>query len=175
VYVWFDDSRAVDREATYRLLSGSSWQATTSVAATVHEVFDGIYGWLALHADAFFQLGVNEPALRDVSCIVQIPGKLGLTAGLYTDAGMAILGLGVDDHAAWNRDDAECFDIRIRSFGPDPAVARELGDLVRRWDVAGRPGSSTLHIRAYAIDEAYRGSPGEFIVDKRWSRLVLSW
>ncbi|MGH6689589.1 MAG: methyltransferase, FxLD system [Gammaproteobacteria bacterium] len=175
VYVWFDGSRELDAAAAYRLLTAPSHDESTGIVATVGEVFGGIYLWLALHTVAFVQLGVADSALPDAPCLLRIPGKLGLTAGLCGDHGMALLDLAAEDDPPTGLDDPRWFEISMRNFGRDVEAGRELAALTRAWDDAGRPGTDGLRVAAYPIEARYEPGPGEFVVDKRWSRLVLSW
>lgn len=174
VYVWFDYARRLDSEITYQLLTAPS-RESGGVSATVREVFSGIYLWLALHTETFFQLGVAGARLGDLRCLLSIPGKLGLTAGLFDGDSMALLSLRSDDDPAMSLDDPRRFAISIRCAGPNAEIGRRLAGLIRAWDEAGRPGTAGLRVIAYPIDATYDPSPGEFVVDKRWSRLVLSW
>lgn len=175
VYVWFDESREVDAADAYRLLTAPSHDESTGIVATVGEVFGGIYLWLALHTAAFVQLGVADSALPDAPCLLRIPGKLGLTAGLSGDHGMELLDLAAEDDPPAGLDDPRWFEISTRSFGRDAEAGRQLAALTRAWDDAGRPGTDGLRVVAYPIETSYEPGPGEFVVDKRWSRLVLSW
>jgi protein-L-isoaspartate(D-aspartate) O-methyltransferase len=175
VYVWFDYSREIDAEAAYGLLTAPAHDEPTGIAATAHEVFGGLYLWLALHAATFFQLGMADSALPDVRCFLKIPGKLGLTAGLCGDDGTALLSPAAEDHPATNLDDPRRFEISIKSFGRDAGAGRRLAALTRAWDEAGRPGTEGLQVAAYPIEASYDPGPAEFVIDKRWSRLVLSW
>ncbi|MGH2372513.1 MAG: methyltransferase, FxLD system [bacterium] len=67
------------------------------------------------------------------------------------------------------------FDLCVRTFGTDDALAERVIEHVKAWDAAGRPHPKELRIRAYPKDAGYRPSEGELVVDKRWSRLVLNW
>ena len=106
---------------------------------------------------------------------MSIPGKLGLTAGLFDGDTMAVLSLGADEHPATSLGDPRELPISIRSVGPNTETGRRLAGLIRAWDQAGRPGTEGLRVVAYPLGATYDRSPGEFVIDKRWSRLVLSW
>ena len=175
VYVWCDYARAFDADVTYRLLAAAARDESAGVSATIWEVFGGLYLWLALHAETFFQLGVADSTIGDVRCLLRMPGKLGLTAGLFDGDTIALLSLGVEDQPATSLGDPRDFAISIRSAGPDAETGRRLADLIRAWDQAGRPGTEGLSITAYPIEATYDRAPGELVIDKRRSRLVLSW
>jgi protein-L-isoaspartate(D-aspartate) O-methyltransferase len=175
VYVWCDYARPFDEGVVYRLLAAPARDESAGVTATVWEVFGGIYLWLALHEETFFQLGVAESRIGDIRCLLSMPGKLGLTAGLFDGDTMALLSLGGDDRPATGLGDDRAFSISIRSVGPNANTARRLSGLIRAWNQAGRPGTDGLRVLAYPIERPYDRAPGEFVIDKRWSRLVLSW
>jgi len=175
VYVWSDDARPFDADITYRLLAAPSRDESVDVRATVREIFSDIHLWLALHAETFFQLGVTDARVGDISCFLRIPGKLGLTAGLFDGDTLAVLSLDADQHPATSFDDPRRFAISIRSAGPDAETGRRLARLIRTWDQAGRPGTAGLRVLAYPIEVTHDRWPGELVIDKRWSRLVLSW
>jgi protein-L-isoaspartate(D-aspartate) O-methyltransferase len=166
VDVWCDYARAFDPDAIYRLLAAPARDESAGVSATVWDVFGGLYLWLALHADAFFQLGVADSRIGDIRCFLSIPGKLGLTAGLFDGDTMAVLSLGADDHPATSLDDPREFPISIRRVGPNAEAGRWLAGLIRAWDQAGRPGTEGLRVISYPIEAPHDRSPGEFVIDK---------
>jgi hypothetical protein len=43
------------------------------------------------------------------------------------------------------------------------------------WDTAGRPGSQGMRVRAYPAGATLPARPGEIVVTKRWTRLVIDW
>jgi protein-L-isoaspartate(D-aspartate) O-methyltransferase len=175
VYVWCDYARAFDADVTYWLLAAPARDESAGVSATVWEVFGGIYLWLALHAETFFQLGVADAPIGNMRCLLRMPGKLGLTAGLFDGDTIAVLSLGAEDQPATSLGDPRELPLSIRSVGPNAQTGRRLADLIRSWDQAGRPGTDGLSVMAYPIEATDNRSPGEFVIDKRWSRLVLSW
>lgn len=111
VYVRCDYARPFDAGVIHRLLAAQARDESSGVMATVWEIFDGIYLWLALHAETSFQLGVAESRIGDIRCLLSMPGKLGLTAGLFDGDTMAPLSLGDDDRPAttWVMSDGSRF------------------------------------------------------------------
>jgi len=97
-----------------------------------------------------------------------------MTAGLLDPSGLALLDYGGRSPAT-SLDDPQTAMVGVRGFGGDSGLTDRLIDLVSAWNDAGRPATGGLRITAHPIEEPYDGRPGEFVVDKRWSRLVLSW
>jgi hypothetical protein len=70
----------------------------------------------------------------------------------------------------------------VRGFGPRGAgLAGHLAARVLTWDELGRPGASSLRLNAYpvgtpeAAPPALRADTGQVILDRRHTRLALSW
>jgi hypothetical protein len=170
-WVWFEGERALDRSAIEGWLAGSHTDARSGRAATAGEIFGGLYLWLALHDSRFIQLGA--PGTTEIPCLLALPGKLAQTAGLLDDAGLAIITPGATTPATALAD-PRALELTIRGFARAGPLVRALIDLIGAWDDAGRPGTADLRVIAYPRGGEYRPSPGEFVLDKRWSRLVLA-
>lgn len=67
------------------------------------------------------------------------------------------------------------FDLFVRTFGTNDALAERVIGQIKAWDAAGRPHPKDVRIRAYPKDTGYSPSEGELVVDKPWSRFVLNW
>ena len=67
------------------------------------------------------------------------------------------------------------FELFVRSFGGGGHGAPRLLEHVRAWDVAGRPGTDGLRVRAFPIEVEYVPGAPEQVIAKRWTRLVLDW
>jgi protein-L-isoaspartate(D-aspartate) O-methyltransferase len=172
LWLWFDGERAADRAAIERWVSATGIDQHTGCAATVSEVFGGLYLWLALRDPRFVQLGSAGTAR--IPCLLGLPGKLALTAGLLDASGLCVLTPG-ETTPATTLADRRSVELSVRSVGEGRRLARELIELVRAWDEAGRPGTAGLRVSAYPRDGRHRPPAGAFVIDKRWSRLVLTW
>lgn len=172
LWLWFEGARAVDSTVIERWLSGPRFEATTGRTAKVSEAFGGLYLWLALHDSRFVQLGSS--GTPDFHCLLGLPGKLALTAGLLDASGLCVLTPGAAAPAR-SLADPRPLELSIRGFGKGAGLARELVDLVCAWDAGGRPGTAGLRVTAYPTDYDYQPSSDEFVVDKQWSRLVVAW
>jgi hypothetical protein len=67
------------------------------------------------------------------------------------------------------------FPLFVRQFGSDESIAGRLITQIQAWDDAGRPSPEGMLIRAYPKDFEYSPSEGEFLVENRWTKLVLEW
>lgn len=171
VWLWWDDAPSIDGVTIERLLSDGHDEITTRQTATIAEIFGGLYLWLALHDRRFVQLGSTENAR--VPWVLGLPGKLRLTAGLTDQTALCVLSTGQVAPATTFADD-RLLPLSVRGFG-DAGLARALADLIGAWDRARRPATSGLRITVYPLESGYSPSRGEFVIDKRWSRIVLRW
>ena len=171
LWIWADGSRSIDPIGVERLVAGPFREIRTGRVATISEIFGGLYLWLALHAPRFVQFGSTVDA--EFPWVLGLPGKLRLTAGLLEASALCILTTGRAKPATTFADDRQ-LPLSVRAFG-DGTLANTFVDLIAAWDVAGRPGTAGLCIVAYPLGADYGPSPGQFVIDRRWSRFVLSW
>ena len=171
LWLWCDGPRSIDPITTERLVSGPFRDRSSRRVATIREAFGGLYLWLALHDPRFVQLG--SAADSKFPWILGLPGKLRLTAGLLDASGLCVLTTGRARPATAFADDRR-LPLSVREFG-DGTLTKTLVDLISAWNAAGRPGRADVRIVAYPIDANYDPSLGQFVIDRRWSRLVLSW
>ncbi len=172
VWIWFDGHREVDRQTLARRLSEVPAVHPTGHAARVREIFGGLFLWLALQDSRFVQIG--SASADEIPCLLSLPGKLSVTAGLLGTSGLVTLGCG-EQAPATSLADPRPLPLSVGAFGYDVGLADRLLDLVSAWNDAGRPGTEGLRISAYPMEGTYYPSAGELVIDKRWSRLVLSW
>jgi protein-L-isoaspartate(D-aspartate) O-methyltransferase len=66
--------------------------------------------------------------------------------------------------------------IVVRGFGPAGAdLAERLASRVSGWHDQGRPRASGLSVIAYPLGTPVAARPGQTVLDRRHTRLVLSW
>jgi protein-L-isoaspartate(D-aspartate) O-methyltransferase len=171
LWLWWDGARSIDGATIERLLSNDYQEIATGRAATIAEIFGGLYLWLALRDPRFVQLGSAENV--HVPWVLGLPGKLRLTAGLTDATAFCVLSTGRAAPATTFADD-RLLPLSVRGFG-DAALARALVDLIGAWDRAHRPATSGLRVTVFPLESGYSPSPDELVIDKRWSRLVLRW
>jgi len=181
LYVSVEDHILIDTEAVYRLLLGPSRDLLTSVLVTAHEIWGGLSLWLALHEPTFCGLGAHG-AIAERGIVPNLFGfsnKSSNTVGLLGEQGLCVL---MPSRQKPSKSSTLCiaaapsaFELIVRSYGPDDALARRLIEQVTAWDVTGRPSNKGLHIRAYPLNTDYVPSENETVIPKRWTRLVLNW
>lgn len=174
-----EDGNLIDAEAAYQWLTGPSHDWPTAVRVTPLEVWGGLNLWLALREPGLCRLyAEGELAERGlVPFLFGVPGRFCGTAGLVGEAGLCTLMRPPDHSPSINEqpDDSVPFELFVRSFGPDDALARRLMEQTTAWDAAGRPSLKGVRIRAYPGDTDYAPSANEVAVDKQWTQLVLDW
>jgi protein-L-isoaspartate(D-aspartate) O-methyltransferase len=168
-----------DAEAIYTLLASPARDRSTGVVAKPGEVWGGLSLWLATREPALCNLSA-EGELANSGIVPYLFGWKGqrmwrATKGVLGEASLALLMQPNGQPPAPGTPRDSAFELFVRSFGPSDAPAQRLIDQVAAWDAAGRPATSGLHIRAYPHDREYAPSPGELVIPKRWTRLVLSW
>jgi hypothetical protein len=67
------------------------------------------------------------------------------------------------------------FELYLRSFGPGTKAGQHLLEYIRGWDRAGKPTSLNWHIRAIPAERDYHPADGEFLVEKPWTTLIVSY
>lgn len=175
--LWVGDRADVDAEATYALLSGPSVDVSAFTRVTAREVYGGVVPWVALHEPGFCWLEAEGAAI-DASPVPRLfgaPGGVCSTAGVLDGRGACFLMRPPGEPLpALEEGDPPRFELFVRGVGDDGPTRRVL-DRIAAWEARGRPGADGLRIRAFPIGVAHDPSPGEIVVPKRWTRLVLDW
>ena len=176
LYLDIADPSRMDAQAVYQLLIGPSRDLPTGVHIAPHELWAGLGQWLALREpDACALSAEDQWAERGlVPCLIEIWGqcKICLTSGLLGEGSLSVL---ARSPGPTHLPDEAAFELIVRTFGPDDALARRLIKQVRLWDTLGRPGTQGMRIRVYPIPADYASRENEIVVTKRWTRLVLDW
>jgi protein-L-isoaspartate(D-aspartate) O-methyltransferase len=183
------DDLPIDGDMVYGLLNGDSKDWPTSVEATFWDVMNGtLWTWLALREPAMCKLVAEGEAVDSniVPALVLLHDKrkLAATAVLLDKEGMAALMRPPDrilppaDRAKVFAPDSpyvQPFELFVRQFGSDESIAGRLITQIQMWENAGRPSSDGMRIRAYPKAFDYRPSEGEFVLEKQWTKIVLTW
>lgn len=150
------ETRELDAEAVTEALDSPETDVRTGIAPGQLELLDGFGLWLAIREPRWFSLSEVEPGTRLRDAPLRATDTVA-TAGILDDYGLAIIRTGEDGE--------------LVAAGAE-TCAGELAEHIAAWDEAGRPGSAGLRIDAYPS-----GTPveGEYVLDKRSVRLVLSW
>jgi protein-L-isoaspartate(D-aspartate) O-methyltransferase len=173
-------------DTIYHLLTAESQDQPAGVEVTTWDVLQGsLWTWLSLHEPRLGRLVAEGDVAEQgiVPAMIRVEGRnLAATAILLGETGLAMLTrppdqpiptvtmdklYAPDSPAAWP------FPLFVRQLGPDGTPARRLLNLVQDWKEAGTPARE-LHIRAYHRDTDYTPAAGEIVLDKPWTKLVIS-
>jgi hypothetical protein len=150
----------------------------TGITAGFLEVFGSLRRWLAYREPCSVTLSYIGPA--DHAGGSPVPRLLDFplpgAAQWSTSAVLGDDGLAAVDRAG--QADGEGLDallpLAVRSFGRADAEARRLPELLRSWDVAGRPGADRLRIDAFPLSMA---APSGLVPthESAHTTFVVSW
>ena len=149
------EARELDTDAVLEALDAAELEVRTGVTAAQPELYDGFSLWLAIREPRWFGLSEKDPGTRLANAPLRSPDSM-ITAGILDDFGLATLGVQGGELVVTGAE----------------RIAEELAAHVVAWDEAGRPGTSGLRIDAYPAGST---ATGEFVIDKKWVRLVLTW
>ncbi len=187
LHVQTDEGRPVDAERLYSVLNGPATDVPTDVPADGLGDLGEADLWLTVTEPDLVRLTITGGGTSQSALLPLMPfGALAETGpapepGRAGDPGVAAL-LPLRPPAPGRYQTGE-FHIAVRGFGPGGAdLARYLAGQVVAWDDLGRPGASSLRLTAYprgtapgAPDEVIPAGPGQVILDRRHTRLALSW
>jgi protein-L-isoaspartate(D-aspartate) O-methyltransferase len=159
----------LDAAALLRALDGPSVEHPTGVGVRVAEVTDGLSLWLAVNEPRWCY--VMESDGGTTSRLPAAPVRVadtaiaaGLIAADRAGDGLALLAVPADSVLV------------AAGYGPAAdRLASELAGHVRAWDAAGRPGTAGLRVDAYPMSTPDSELRAGTVIDKRHTRLVLSW
>jgi protein-L-isoaspartate(D-aspartate) O-methyltransferase len=167
--VWPRGDHVVDGAAVQALLRTAPHELRTDLRVPAHEVHDGVVVWLALHEPASAWLTAEGKAVATglVPPCLAAGEEAVSTFGLFEPSGVALL-------------------VRLAGGGgPDTSLGvrahgdREVGERLRRatleWDGAGRPGLSSMRVRALPIERPHAPRAREIVVVRASTRFLLDW
>lgn len=175
----------LDTDALYRWLTGPSRDIPLHIQVGPRELFFGLHMWLALQEANYCQV-VAQRSLVERGIIPALfplftANKYTSSFGLLDESSICLLfhpplPASVDETIA----STMRFELLVKSFGPligeqDEGLVVRLMKQISLWNAAGRPTEEHLHIKAYPRDYSYRPSPGEIVLQKQWTQLVVSW
>jgi protein-L-isoaspartate(D-aspartate) O-methyltransferase len=163
-------------------LTSNSTDWASGVHASQREVWGSLSLWLGFNVPGLCSLQAEGIwASRDlVPCLFDIARRRPVcsTEGVVALDGLALLGRLADcDRTARRGEepDNQPAELFIRSYGSGGRAVQQLLSVLAAWDSAGRPTNSSLRLRVYGANYAYAALPGEVVVPKRWTRLVIDW
>ncbi len=178
--LWADELGPVDPDRVYRLMAGPSRDWSTGLDVAPRAIWGGLIFWLGLHEPTLCGLAATGAVADrgEVPWLVRYRSIANAcsTVGLLGDEGLCLLtrppGPAQGAQAA---DDEQPFELCVRGFGSaDQLVGRLISHAVA-WDAAGRLSGDGLRIKAYPLAATCAPLRSELAVEKRSTRLVLSW
>jgi protein-L-isoaspartate(D-aspartate) O-methyltransferase len=171
-------------------LSQESQDWASGVTVTRHELDWGLSSWLGLQ-----ELQAKQPTglianlcamgdLADQNIIPSLAGVGGEWKAMYSGVliepdGMAALMRPPGQIAPFidmsHPDDQVPFELYVRKFGLGTNAEQRLLEYVQHWDQAGRLTSLGWHIRGIPAETEYHLAPGEFLVNKPWTKLIVRY
>ena len=167
-------------------LTSGGERTATGLQLTEAEAFGSLALWLDLHSAQMASLMIEEapPPPGGWPCLFALGAKSStcLTYLLLTTEGLAVLdgrhhrAIDAGKRARKTADESVPFELRVIGYGPQGQPATQtLLQLLHRWNQAGRPASARLRVRVFSPDYPYALAPGETLVSKRWTKLVVDW
>jgi len=178
--IQFDSPPALEAETLYKSLTGPSRDWRTKVRVTLDDIiWGGLSLWLAARTSNTFLLNAEGPMLDRglVPDLLEKPNAASTVGGLLDEGSLYVL-MPPPAQAQPPPELSEAspkFELCVRTFGPDEAAARRLGDHITAWERAGRPSAARLQLKAYASDSNYLPAPNESVIVKRWSKIAIHW
>ena len=180
LFLGMSEQRELNTNALYTWLIGPGRDISTHLQVAPREFFFGLHIWLALHEPDYCQI-VAERSLVERGIIPKLfssfpANKYSSSFGLLGEAGICILShQPLSDSTGEIMASSLRFEIQVKSFGSDASLASRLVNQIMVWDAAGRPTEEHLHIKVYSRDSEYKPAPGEIVLRKQWTQLVVSW
>jgi protein-L-isoaspartate(D-aspartate) O-methyltransferase len=170
-------TRSMDADRLYDALTGQHKELPTAVRCTVPEI-DVLRLWLASRDPCFCDLyAEGETTKRSiVPSLLQMPFPPARvhTFGLAEAATLCVLNYPADQISAPKHffDRTALYDLVVRCYGPDLALAQRLVEQIDAWQTAGKP---LARLRAYPLDAVYTPAPHEAVINLRSARLIFAW
>ncbi len=180
LHVHTDDGRPVDAGALYAALSSPATDVPSGVAVAGLGEMGEADLWLTVTQPDLVRLTITGGGPLRGTVLPLVPlGAMSDSATVADDEPAGDLGVAALLPArAPNRGGPGYggFEVAVRGFGSrGPGLAGRLAGQVVAWDGLDRPGTSDLSLRAYPLDTPADALPGQVILDRRYTRLVLSW
>jgi protein-L-isoaspartate(D-aspartate) O-methyltransferase len=176
--------------ATWLSQTGQDWPS--GVTVTLGEFLNDFSPWVALHESQAKQQPFARASLAAMGELAEqnvIPSLFGFDGewkAMYSAAaiepdGMAALIRPPGQIAPlidmFNPGDKynTNFELYVRNLGSGTKAGQQVLEYVQAWEQAGRPTSFRWHIRAIPAETEYHTTNGEFLVNKPWTKLIISY
>ncbi|MGI9148273.1 MAG: methyltransferase, FxLD system [Chloroflexota bacterium] len=162
-----DESLGLPEEAMAMLLDAPTRTWPSGVSASLKELRQALHLWLVTHLGGMCSVwgGGHIPDLFGPQAGTDVHGTLCLV-----DAGRPTLAM-----LGWA--DAPTHGGELVIQAPDHAdeLVERVRAALQQWHAAGRPTDADLQIRAYARGTSAAPERDEVVVERRWSRFILTW
>ena len=172
------DPRPAGAEDLESLLAQPGRAISTGIRVTFMDLYGGLGLWLAAREPELGRLsafGAASPGPGDpepATARARQPG-MGMVAGAHGCAALAPM---TDPGGTGRAGLRTSFEIGACPFGTEGTqLAARLAGHVRDWDAAGRPSLAGLRVSAYPAGAGPPGAPQVTVIDKQYTRLVLTW
>ena len=177
-FVAVEGDRPIDPIALSDALKATPMEVPTGITATVGEACGSLSLWLALEdRDSCLFSIYGDPSVVDRSAV---PLVVEWSAGDMKQRSTRAL-LGKKGLVALSRPPGgelerpeDLVPLSIVSFRAERELVDRMRSYVRAWDVAGRPRTDALRIRAYPKGRRVPVPPEAQALEKRWTTLVVS-
>lgn len=173
LFVSLASGRPVDTAGLYAALQQPGQDRATGVRVRQQDLWGGLGLWLAVHEpDVGRLVALGSAAEAPLVAPLLASAAVAATTVLVGKRSLAVL-VGPADPD--DRASPVGFPLAVRPFGPEGSLlARRLTTLVRGWDEAGRPSTSSLRIRAYPASQE-GAATAACVLTAGHTRLLLDW
>lgn len=177
----------VGADTIFTWLSQDGTDQATEVNVTRYELEWGLLSWAGIQKPPTTGLAVTLCAMGDLADQNLIPSLVGnggewkamYSVGLIEQDGMAALMRSPGQIAPladmFHSEDNAQFELYVRNFGLGTNAGQCLLEYIQNWDQASRLTSLSWKIRAIPAETEYNSTDGEFLVNKPWTKLVISY
>jgi protein-L-isoaspartate(D-aspartate) O-methyltransferase len=177
-FVAVDGDRPVDPGALTEALKSTPVEVPTGITATLGEACGSLSLWLALEdPDSCLFSIYADPSVVDRSAVPLIvewsagDKKQRSTRALLGAQGLVALSRPLD---AWPDNQEAPVPLSVVSFRAEPGLVERMRACVIAWDGAGRPSTDALRISAYPKGQRVPAPADGWILEKRYTTLVVS-
>jgi protein-L-isoaspartate(D-aspartate) O-methyltransferase len=180
----------VGADTIFTWLSQEGKDRATGVTVTRYELEWGLSSWVGIQeSQANQQTGLGATLcakgdLADQNLIPSLAGVGGEWKAMYSGViiesdGMAAMMRPPGQIAPlmdiMHPDDNTPFELYVRNFGLGTNAGQCLLEYIQNWDQAGKPTSLSWKIRAIPVETEYHPTDGEFLVNKTFTKLIISY
>jgi len=183
LFIVSEDELLINRDTVYDLLVGESKDWAVDIEVTGGDVLQGsLWTWLVFREPQARKLIAKGDMVEQniVPPLIGIDGKerSAITVVLLDKAGLVALMRPPDQPLPLFTPDKLVasdlpFALFIRQFGANDLLTQRLITEIRAWNTTGRPALEK--IRAYPRSSQYIPSKNEVVIERQWTKLIITW